>query len=382
MKKLTILILVLFPSIALCGEIPPSPPSTNSGGISSAQESVITELDGDSDGSVADSDVIFNSVTAGSATSDDIYLTNGGIVRVSTTTDGHTMVYQVYDADTTSWLAALTFENGDSGDADYANWPRIVLGTNVVLSGLGNAAIGLIWGSDISTNTAITYTGANQMYLVTAAVTVTLPDVGTASDDASYGDRIWLMNRDAAEVVTVDLDDADKFNFQGFAQAAGATIAMSGAPNGVLECVATTDTDGSGTDGWCCQEYMRPEHIAVTFDPSWAYDQESTYRSLHLFDVGDDMKEGIRLHSWMANYIGGDPLTELDADLICDTTPDWNTAAGATVMDVLDTTAGASSATSGFDSATCAYGSKVYIHFGSDPTDANVMIALDIRFYK
>jgi len=124
------------------------------------------------------------------------------------------------------------------------------------------------------------------------------------------------------------------------------------------------------------------EHIAVTLDPSWAYDQESTYRSVPLFKVGDDAKNGITLVEWKVNYVGGDPTTELDMDLICDTTPDYNTAADATVMDVLDTTAGASSADSGFDCATCANGSNVYFHFGADPTDANVMITVDLWFYR
>ena len=124
------------------------------------------------------------------------------------------------------------------------------------------------------------------------------------------------------------------------------------------------------------------EHIAVTFDPSWAYDQESTYRSVPLFKVGDDAKNGITLVEWKVNYVGGDPTTELNMDLICDSTPDYNTAASATVMDVLDTTAGASSADSGFDSATCANGCNMYFHFGGDPTDDNVMITVDLWFYR
>ena len=101
-----------------------------------------------------------------------------------------------------------------------------------------------------------------------------------------------------------------------------------------------------------------------------------------LFKVGDDAKNGITLVEWKVNYVGGDPTTELDMDLICDSTPDYNTAAGATVMDVLDTTAGASSADSGFDSATCANGCNMYFHFGGDPTDDNVMITVDLWFYR
>jgi len=123
------------------------------------------------------------------------------------------------------------------------------------------------------------------------------------------------------------------------------------------------------------------QHTSLTFDPSYAYDQESTYRSVPIFYVGDDFPEGFTLTEWKVSYVGGDPTTELDADLICDTTPDFDTAAGATVMDVLDTTAGESSADTGFDSATCANGSRFYIHFGADPTDDNVMIAIDVWYY-
>lgn len=123
------------------------------------------------------------------------------------------------------------------------------------------------------------------------------------------------------------------------------------------------------------------EHIAVAFDPSYWYDQESTYRVVPLFRVGDDFPEGFTMTEWRVVYVGGDPTTELDADIICDTTPDYNPAAGATVMDVIDTTAGASNADTGFDSGSCANGSVVYVRFGADPTDANVAIALDIWVY-
>ncbi|MGR9045617.1 MAG: hypothetical protein ACU83N_09995 [Gammaproteobacteria bacterium] len=123
------------------------------------------------------------------------------------------------------------------------------------------------------------------------------------------------------------------------------------------------------------------QHISFPFDPSAWYDQESTYRSVPIMRIGDDFPHGFTIVEWRVYYVAGDPTTELDADLICDTTPDFNVAAGATVMDVLDTTTGASSADTGFDSATCANGSELYIHFGADPTDANVVIAFDLWGY-
>lgn len=123
------------------------------------------------------------------------------------------------------------------------------------------------------------------------------------------------------------------------------------------------------------------KHVSIAFDPTGYYAQETTYRALPIMTVGDDGKNGITITEWRMNYIGGDPTTEFAGDLICDTTPDYNRAAGATVMDVLDTTAGASTADTGFDSATCANGSKIYIDIDSDPTDANVMVIFEFWYY-
>lgn len=123
-------------------------------------------------------------------------------------------------------------------------------------------------------------------------------------------------------------------------------------------------------------------HITLTLDPAAWYDQESNYRVVPVMYVGDDCPEGFTITEWKVNYVGGDPTTELDMDLMFDTTPDFNPVADATVMDVMDTTAGASSADTGFDSATASNGSRMYLRFGADPTDANVVIAVDIWGYN
>ena len=159
---------------------------------------------------------------------------------------------------------------------------------------------------------------------------------------------------------------------------AGATFETSGKPGVYVYCVASTDVDGSGTDGYICNESDRVKSLVAVIDPSWAYDQESTYRVTPLLDIDDQAKQGLTLYKWAVDYVGGDPATELDADLLCDT--DYNPS-GATVMDVLDTTAGTSSASSGFDSSTCANGSMLLLRYGADPTDANVLIHLRIWYY-
>ena len=164
--------------------------------------------------------------------------------------------------------------------------------------------------------------------------------------------------------------------------AADATLSSAG-----MSALNTTDEQlsfHSAADGEISGEAALSliRHFSRSFDPAAWYDQESVFRTVPLFTVGDDSPEGITITEWEVDYAGGNPTTELDADLMCDTTPDYNPAAGATVMDVLDTTTGSSGADTGFDSATCANASKVYIRFGADPTDANVIIAVDIWFYN
>ena len=67
-------------------------------------------------------------------------MTNASDLRVSTTTDGHDYSQQVYDysgGTGSTWRDGWTYVNGDADEADYADWPSVTLGANVVLSGLG-----------------------------------------------------------------------------------------------------------------------------------------------------------------------------------------------------------------------------------------------------
>lgn len=121
-------------------------------------------------------------------------------------------------------------------------------------------------------------------------------------------------------------------------------------------------------------------HVVVPFDPEYQYDN-LTEHIVPIGTLGDDAPHGLTLTEWKCNYMNGDPTTELDADLICDTTPDYTDDAGATVMDVLDTTAGASSADSSFDSATCANASILYIRMGADPVDSGEQVVCEFWGY-
>ncbi len=177
----------------------------------------------------------------------------GFIYRVATTTDGNTLIFQVHDANGTAWRDALSFENGDSSDLSTTNWPRVRLGANVALTGLKNSAIGMSWGSEISSSPqTLSYNDMNKPYLVSAAATVVLPDVGTDTNDAKYGDWVQFEIMDDSETLTIDCDDADKIRRQGSAQSAGVTITTDGAGT-IVTCIATTNADGSGTDGWTCR---------------------------------------------------------------------------------------------------------------------------------
>jgi hypothetical protein len=124
-------------------------------------------------------------------------------------------------------------------------------------------------------------------------------------------------------------------------------------------------------------------HLSDRLDPAWAYDQEDTYRIRPIMKIGDDFPHGFTIVEWRASFVSGTRTTALDMDLVCDTTPDFNPAAGGTVMDAMDIAndAQASSADSGFDSATCANGSELYFRFGADPTDANELLMVEIWGY-
>lgn len=262
--------------------------------------------------------------------------------------EGLAAVYQPLDSDLTTYAGITPSANVQSilGAADYA-------AVRVLLS--------LVIGTNVQAYDA---------------------DLDDLADGSLSADKIadaFLLNTGDVASGTYDFGGA---TLEIPNSASDATLANAG------EChLNTTDEQfscHSAADGEISGEVSISliRHLPAAFDPAGWYDQESTYRVVPLMTVGDDAPEGITITEWKVNYIGGDPTTELDADLICDTTPDYNPAAGATVMDVLDTTTGASSADTGFDSATCANGSKVYIRFGADPTDANKIIQFDLWFYN
>lgn len=123
--------------------------------------------------------------------------------------------------------------------------------TDISFSAINISTTGVIkgrasYGADITGaighNTTATH---GVFYHFTAAATVTLD----AAADAGYGAQVCYRVRDAAEAAVIDVDAAEKINLAGTALAAGTAITATGAGESVC-MVATTDTDGSGTDGW------------------------------------------------------------------------------------------------------------------------------------
>lgn len=118
----------------------------------------------------------------------------------------------------------------------------------------------------------------------------------------------------------------------------------------------------------------------VVFDPKAVCD--GTYDGIALFDVGPDCPNGFKVTSWSCKFIDGDPTTELDFDLMrADSHP---TRANSAVMDVLDTTAGASAETTAANinsDAVVANGKVVYATFGTAYTEANHQVQLQVWGY-
>jgi hypothetical protein len=168
------------------------------------------------------------------------------------------MTFQVYDVDGGgAWRDALKFEHGDSGDSSATNWPRVHLGSNVALTGLGTMAVGMIWGNagvPLTTSpTNLEAAGMNQIYKVNGAIQINLP---AAADVYSSGsDAAWVQfELFAASVLSLNPDGTEILRMQGTNLAAGNEIDTPATVGTIVTCIATDDVeDGSSTDGWVCR---------------------------------------------------------------------------------------------------------------------------------
>ena len=105
------------------------------------------------------------------------------------------------------------------------------------------------WGPPITTGTTIgdELTEVwNKAYIVEAACIVVLEAAATVG----FGSTVMFIVKDVSETVTIDPADANKINLHGTPLDAGNTIDSPGAAGDFIVLIATTDADGSGTDGW------------------------------------------------------------------------------------------------------------------------------------
>ncbi len=166
----------------------------------------------------------------------DEYAGGRGSNMTDTTEDAEISDVTIYYMDAGTKRAAITID-GDGDITFHGSRPLVTTGTiqgrNVV-------------GADITGNTAHDVAELHGViYKATAAATVTLD----AAADAGFGACASYRIRDAAEKLVLDLDNAEKFNLAGTALAAGVAIEATGAGEYCTVC-ATTDSDGSGTDGY------------------------------------------------------------------------------------------------------------------------------------
>lgn len=184
----------------------------------------------------------------------------GDLDNISATVDGDAAFVQTDDGETTYGAAFFAYSLDATTGSQTEAVPAIIDAADAdedwELADLyGSHLLGRIsWGTSISG--AVTLGDEltevwGRMYLVTAACTVTMEDAATVG----YGACVGFFVRDAAETLVIDVDDADKINLHGTAQAAGASIDSPGNAGDFIFMISTTDADGSGTDGWITLGY-------------------------------------------------------------------------------------------------------------------------------
>ena len=117
------------------------------------------------------------------------------------------------------------------------------------------------------------------------------------------------------------------------------------------------------------------QHRIVTFDPKAVCD--GAVDRLFLMTIGDDAPFGIKITKWTLSF-EADPTTEADLDF--KRADAFIGVANAAVMDVLDTTAGASSEATAANingGAVAANGKVLYLEFGTTYTETTHQIIFE-----
>jgi hypothetical protein len=121
---------------------------------------------------------------------------------------------------------------------------------NTATAGTATASSFIQATAETVTTGGITLTASqsrnNHTVVVTAASTITLQPAATTG----YGARVTIYVRDASEEVKVDPSGSEKMCLNGTALDAGFMIKSASGAGDFIELEATTDADGSGTDGY------------------------------------------------------------------------------------------------------------------------------------
>ena len=120
--------------------------------------------------------------------------------------------------------------------------------------------------------------------------------------------------------------------------------------------------------------------FSITFDPAAVC--AGTFDGLALFRIGDEAPNGIIVDEWRLVFVDSDPTTEADIDLrYADSHPG---RANSNVVDVLDTTAGASSEDTDSNingGGSIPNGKEVYLQFGTAYSEANHQMKFDMWYH-
>ena len=120
-------------------------------------------------------------------------------------------------------------------------------------------------------------------------------------------------------------------------------------------------------------------HISTgSFDPGLYYDSDT---QMMLFSVGDDFPEGLIIDEWSVSC-NVDPDVEMDLDLVRATA--WIGLGSPNVMDILDTTNGASTEDTDANingGAAVANGQIIYLSWGADPEGKCVGMIYEMWFH-
>jgi hypothetical protein len=175
----------------------------------------------------------------------------------------------------------------------------------------------------------------------------------------------------------------------GDAEAGGATKITNGSSDATLSNAGemhlnTTDEQlsfHSASDG----EISGEASISLLQHRMWVFDPDAvcdgTIDRLFLMTVGDDLPEGMIIDEWKVSF-EADPTTEVDLDLKYANA--FIGVASATVIDVLDTTAGVSSEDTDANingGSAIANGKVLYLEFGTAYTETGHQIIFEIWYH-